>query len=562
MAGVLVVAIAVAALTRGRFAGSFNALEVDLGQPDLLVRSARLSALSKDLVAAPLLRDILTEDFVHYYEDHPTRLSLLGTVKRLAYDHQLTWSDRLVATVLDAPGEIALWRDGKGRPEHFVLMLEHNLATQAVLQLAKVALPDSQLSVAGEVGPLIGRKSTVYAVRINARTTWLFASRGERTVVLSHPGLLLKEDGSVSGPAADIVAKALGTDAGEVSPFARDFGLEESRGLQQQIAAKTAFLSFGYQHFFPDVKALRLDLSSQGGWSLSAQASGAALDLWRGGATRLWSALPRASALCAALPLDLSRAEPLLQTLDGDAGVALAKDLQPVAGVCWGRAGGLFAPTLALQLRDGVEGRHDETLARLLQRVTADARRPAADDADDADDSTGAATAAPSAEQGVQASNLSRPAGGKVWKRTVVHEFGAVKHNGQRADVVSIARLGPTLIASTDARAVEQAVAVAAKTYPALSDKPVDGAVPVLYVDGGQLSGMLDAETWRVLKPSTVPTFSRVARELLPPRLKAVARLGTVQVGLPASAKGGSQAGWVPLLVHQEAGSKQAAGTP
>jgi uncharacterized protein YfaA (DUF2138 family) len=166
------------ALTRAQFMGSVNELAVNLAQPDVLVRSTRLSDLPKDLAQAPLLKGILTNDVVHYYQDHPTRLSLLGTLKRLAYDHQLTWSDRLVATVIDAPAELSFWRDAKGRPEHFMLVLRQNVATQALQQLAKVGLPDDQLSVAGEIDTPQG-SAQVYALKVNQRHTWLLVSAGD-----------------------------------------------------------------------------------------------------------------------------------------------------------------------------------------------------------------------------------------------------------------------------------------------------------------------------------------------------------------------------------------------
>ncbi len=558
-AGVLVAAAVVAAvtaiqLTRGTFDWRGQGLVADLGQPDVLVRSARLSQLPKDLVQAPLLRGVLTEDFVTYYEDHPTRLSLAGTLKRLAYDHPLTLPDRLISTVLDAPGEIALWRDGQGRPAHFALLLEHNLATWAALELAKVGLPDKQLSVAGEVGGLLQR-TTVYALRVDGRSTWLIATRGARTVVLSSPGLLLEgaKAGAVditvppgtslvNSQAGEVLAQALAMGTGGVSPFARAFALDAVRRRRQQLVARTDFLSFGYQHYFPAVAALKTELDGQGAWTLAVQADGAALGPWRAGAANLWRRLPRSNALCAAVPVDVSRARPLLEAA-GVAGVpALLDDLEPTGAMCWG-AGGLFAPMLALQLRAGTGAKHDAVFNQVLNQAL---RQPARTSSDDE------AGSEPATAEPVKAQPLQQAAG-MQWTRTIAHEFGAVKQGGRRVDVVGVARLGDTLFASTDARNLQQALAVATKTQPALSDRPMPDSAAVLGIDGPQLAKLLETETWRTLRPSVAPTFSRVARELLPPRLAAVSQIGQVQVGLPLAAVAGSGLQWVDLAVTQAA---------
>lgn len=547
VAGIAAAAVIALSLPRGQFDWRGQGLLADLRRPDVLVRSARLSALPKDLVQAPLLRGILTEDFVTYYESHPARLSIAGTAKRLAYDHPLSLSDRLVATVLDAPGEIALWRDGQGRLSHFALVLEHNLATRAALELAKVGLPDKQLSVAGELGSIFNR-TPVYALRLDGRTTWLIASRDDRTVVLSHPGLLLeggagkpKDSIEVDTPrgtsllnrdAAAALADLLDTPAGGATPFAEAFSLDALGRLRQQLVARTDFLSFGYQHFFPAVDALNTQLGDDGRWTLAAHAQSRAVEPWRRGATELWRQLPRSNALCASLPVDPSRVAPLFLAAGMGNVLGLLADVEPTAAVCWG-AGGLFAPMVALPLRPGTGARHDATFEQLLQTLV---RQPPAGGA---------------APQVVESHPLSH-GDRRLWTRAVVHALGAVEHEGDRADVVGIARIGDMLFASTDQRNLRQVLAVAAKTQSSLSDRPMAQATAVLGIDGPQLARLLETQTWRTLRPEVAPTFSRVARELLPPRLAAVAQLGQVQVGLPAVVEASTaQWRWVDLPVVQ-----------
>lgn len=553
-AAVIAAVVGLATLTRAQFHDTVNALNVDLRHPDILVRSARLSDLPKDLVNAPLLKGVLTNEVVHYYEDHPTRLSLLGTLKRLAFDHELSWPDRLIAAAIDAPAELAFWRDAKGRPEHFVLVLKRNVAARAMEQLGKVALPDKQLTVAGEVA---GHK--VYALVINQRNTWLVVSAGERLVVLSHPGLLLEEGGGLSREPHLVVESLLKSSDAEPTAFARDQGLAAlANGVKQEITARSDFLSFGYQHFFPGVAALRVDSDAQGRWHVHARVQPPALQAWREGAGKLWGALPRACAVAAALPMDWQRAGQAAQAL-GDEAKALTAQLMPTAAVCWGSTGGLYAPMLAVQFKADPGVKQDKALKQLLAQASRNKAIKPIEAGREADMTPGP----------VQEKALSSPAQAKLWTRVIPHELGAVRQGGTRVNVVGMARLGGTVLASVDQRALEPALAVARKTYPALADAAVQG-VPVLTINAPDLAKLIDAETWRTLQPGVVPTFYRVAKELLPERLQALQRLGTVQVALPpdaklAAASAGAASGdprWVDLSVTVQASRLKATTAP
>lgn len=556
LAGVAVIAavVGLATLTRAQFHDTVNALNVDLRHPDILVRSARLSDLPKDLVNAPLLKGVLTNEVVHYYEDHPTRLSLLGTLKRLAFDHELSWSDRLIASAIDAPAELAFWRDAKGRPEHFVLALKRNVAATVMAQLGKVALPDKQLTVAGEVA---GHK--VYALVINQRNTWLVVSSGERLIILSHPGLLLEESGGLSREPHRVVEALLKSTDAEPTVFAKDQGLPAlGSGVKQEITARSDFLSFGYQHFFPGLEALRVDADAQGRWHVHARVLPPVLQAWRTGAGTLWNALPRACAVAAALPMDWQRAGQVAEAL-GEGNKGLTAQLMPTAAVCWGSAGGLYAPVLAAQFKADPGVKQDKALKLLMTQASRNKAIKPLEAGREADMTPG-----PVLEKA-----LGSPAQAKLWTRVIPHELGAVRQGGTRVNVVGMARLGGTVLASVDQRALEPALAVARKTYPALADASVQG-VPVLTINAPELAKLIDAETWRTLQPGVVPTFYRVAKELLPERLQALQRLGTVQIALPpdaklAAASAGAESSdprWVDLSVTVQASRLKAPAAP
>src|SRR5664279_5446982 len=68
-----------------------NSLKLDLSRPDALIRTQSLSSLPRDLLTIPLARDVLREDFLFYYEQTEDRLGLKGTLRRIAYEHELGW---------------------------------------------------------------------------------------------------------------------------------------------------------------------------------------------------------------------------------------------------------------------------------------------------------------------------------------------------------------------------------------------------------------------------------------------------------------------------------------
>lgn len=538
-------ALGFAVLTRAQFTASVNALHLNLRQPDVLVRSARLSDLPKDLVNAPMLKGILTDDVVHYYESHPTRLSLVGTLKRLAYDHQLSWSDRLVSTLMDAPAELSLWRDDKGRPDHFMLVLQQNLATQLLQNLAKVALPDSQLTVAGEVDAP-GGAAVVYVLRFNHDHAWLIVGAGERLVVLSEPGMLLEDGGSLARDARQAVSEALRAPAQGLSAQAQALGLGPLQGLKQDISARADYLSFGYQTFFPGLDAARVVLRQGGDWQLSARLTPEALSAWQEGSRRLWQAVPAGHALCVALPMNWATGSQVLKSVSKKETQQWLTQLDPVAGLCWNKGGGLDAPMLAARLRHAATAADDRTVATLLADVT---RKKA-----------GANAGVPAGTPVAAVSTKALPAGadGRTWLRKVPHANGNVQDGQASIHRVSAVRLGQTLMAAVDEDSLGQALAVARRSYPAMADQFKDADVPVLAVDSALLAQLLEIETWQVLNPSATPTFHRVARQLLPARLKALREQGRWQVVLPATARvtpaggegPGAKAGWVDLNVR------------
>mgnify|MGYP000405615761 CR=1 FL=1 len=55
------------------------------------------------LLTVPFLKATLTEDFVFYYETHADRLGLIGSLRRIIYEHDLKLQDSLIEQLFDQP---------------------------------------------------------------------------------------------------------------------------------------------------------------------------------------------------------------------------------------------------------------------------------------------------------------------------------------------------------------------------------------------------------------------------------------------------------------------------
>ena len=236
--------------------------------------------------------------------------------------------------------------------------------------------------------------------------------------------------------------------------------------------------------------------------------------------------MPRGAALCTALPMDWTRAEPALQVAIGGVSKALSSDLVAGAGVCWYANGGLYAPMLAARLKPGDNTRHDASLKQLLT-ASLSAKKPIKD----------------ITEKKLDAANM-------LWTKDIFAPTGSLVNKEGPLHRVSLARLGDTLITSIDHKLVEQAISVNAKTYPALADDYP--AAPVLISQWAQVAKMLEAESLRLATRAESPLFHTVSREQLKPRLDALANTGNMVWTVPkSSAKTSASGGWLwqPLAI-------------
>jgi uncharacterized protein YfaA (DUF2138 family) len=531
--------VAVVKMRRPHFEGDINALNVDLAAPFAYVSTPALSRLPRDIVQAPVVRDVLTEDFAFYYEDQEDRLSLRGAIKRIAYERETTWSDQLLATALDEPAEMAWWPDAKGAPRYWALTMTRGAVATALQGLAGIAAKDSQLSIIGTL-KANGSDVDAYALVLSPRRTLVLLSQGNRVVVLSDAGLLFNNESQASASALEVVAGLLSGDARSQSAWRRGFGLgEQAAGATgatggSAIVADARLLSFGYQHFFPGVQAVRFDVAPNGATlrtSVRVKASGTLPAA--PGDRELWSALPANPAACTLLPVEWGQMEKLMEDAppppsatgdtqpveppNADAMKALAAQFDGPAAICWYARSQLHTPLFVARLKASAGPETDATLAGLASWVI----------------STNAASTDPAAKSGI----------GK-WQSQVKGPWGPYADGDDKAYRPTLTRQGRWVAFSPDDKLVELALNTQAKRYPGVADTlPPAGGTTLVVGAPAQIADLLQREAMAVL-PADQEILRQAARQHLVPRLDALRKLPPAR----AVAQGaGDGDGWVPV---------------
>ncbi|MES2247753.1 MAG: DUF2138 family protein [Pseudomonadota bacterium] len=517
--------VAFVKMRRSHFDGDINALNVDLSAPYAYIATPALSRLPRDIVQAPVVRDVLTEDFAFYYEDQEDRLSLRGAIKRIAYERDTTWTDQLLATALDEPAEMAWWPDAKGAPRYWALTMTRGAVATALQGLAGIAAKDSQLSIIGTLRAN-GHDVNAYALVLSPRRTLVLLSQGNRVVVLSDPGLLFNNESQASGPALEVVEGLLSGDTRSQSAWRRGFGLGEEGAAapgSSAIVADARLLSFGYQHFFPGVQAVRFDVAPNGAALRTAVRVKAAGTLPAApGDRELWSALPANPAACAMLPVEWAQMVPLMKDApaapDAEAMKALAAQFDGPAAVCWYARSQLHTPLFVAQMKASVGPETDATLAGLAQWLI----------------STDATRTDPAAKPGIG-----------QWQSQVTGPWGPYADGDDKAYRPTLARQGRWIAFSPDDKLVELALNTQAKRYPGVADTlpPAGGGTTLVVGAPTQIADLLQREAMAVL-PADQEILRQAAQQHLVPRLNALRKLPPARAVAQGTGDGN---GWVPV---------------
>ncbi|MCO7626267.1 DUF2138 domain-containing protein [Pseudomonas fluorescens] len=510
--------------------------KLGLSRPDALLETRSLSQLPKDLLTVPFLKATLTEDFVFYYETHADRLGLIGSLRRIIYEHDLKLQDSLIEQLFDQPADVALWRGVDGRLKNFLLVMDRGGLAKLLEPLAKVALDDSQLSVFGSLK--VGSDEVpLYQLSYNASKSLLFASRGDKLVVLSNPNKYYDPANGESEESGHVSPQALAALLNGDKLFPEAFGLPaKAPEIKQRLSVNSSVLAMGYQRFIPNFAGLRFDMDDKGWHSYLAMdelENQPDFDF-----KPVWQAMPLGASACVTLPVAAEPQKPLLVKLGADEAVAqkLTEHVAGAAGLCWYADSRLYTPLLVASLKDEDSSKLDGDLGTLFGSMVG------------AYESNVAEHAFPVVEKQEGQSH--------VWQRQVSSNFGpyAAKTaenpaaiSGRAFMKVSLARHGSTLLFSLDDKLLDKALGTLDKRFPPMADVlPKDVLMPI-YFGPDSMAQLMQQETLDSLPQDMEPVFYNAAQTYLIPKLRTLGGYGKYALTLPEGSEPDGHWQWLPL---------------
>lgn len=522
---------------------------LDWQQPDALIRTQSLADVPADLLTVPLARDLLTEDFLFFYEQEERFLSISGAVRRVAYEHELQWGDHLLRMVLDEPADIAFWRGSSGAIEQFAIAADRGRLASLLMQAGKLKFKDSNLR---ELFTLRadGDDVPVYALGYSNGRELVFAAHGSRVVLASSRDMVQDSHNRLYARAHKALTALLDDSAGAsggvfAAAFADAQG-SESAGRQQDVKhsvlVRTHFLSLGYQRFFPALQALRFDFGSKGDWQTSVLLDGSRVKAMQAAQafSNLPQYMPQQAAACVALPVQWSELNGIAQSLSQQvqaAAAAFAQRAQGPLGVCWSDTARLHSPVFMVQFS------------------------PAADDHAANADSIALKQAVPELMRAfVRSGTLSEngQVAGDTAFQSLQHTWGSKKQ--YHAELVYSEQL---LIVSPDAALARAVQAVAQRTRPALSDVLTEGVAErddgllLAYFAPARLGALAQKEIHNSLPGTQDSVLRTVAEERIAPRLRAVERHQPVALLLPQAAMQSDVMRWHEVSWRKAAAAQQ-----
>lgn len=490
-------------------------------RPDAVIRSESLTGLPRDLLAVPLLKDLLTEDFLFYYDTDEDWLGLKGTLRRIAYEHELDLGDQLVSVLLDRPADVLLWRDGKGALRHYALLLQRDLVVGIAEKLVKVAAAgDRQLTRVGEF-PIGDTTVPVLALEVSPRRSFVLMAFGDRLAVLSSADIARKADGTLDESFIAAATRWLAPDA--AARLGRFEGVAPGApaGTRHSLLLSSRFLSLGYSGFFPEIAGLRFDFrdgawSSSGLFNLPAQEPAAAFG------AESWKHLPVNPAACALVParwVTLQRFLPNDGEFNRKAAQKVLQALEPAGAVCWYGDARLYEPLFLATLRGKPGDALDQDLGQLFDWSINTAANKDASDADK------------------HALDTTRDGDVRTWQRTMPVADGSLNP--------TLLRAGNLLYFSASDALVARLKSMHAQRYPVVADGlDAPSGLVLLHVQAGQLARLLEREI-RATVSEGGDDAALIDRRLAP-RLAAFARQGRINLLVdPATLKPGLS--WQPL---------------
>jgi uncharacterized protein YfaA (DUF2138 family) len=339
---------------------------IDASRPDAWIRSQNLSQLPRDMLTVPLIKDVLTEDFLYFYETDEDWLSLKGSMRRISFEHQLNWKDNLVQSLAQSPADIYLWRDSSGALGYWAIGIERNGLKGVAQQIAQIKLNmDKQLSQIGSI-KVDGDNVSVLQIKLSPRRTMVFAAHGERLALVSDVGMLRDEQGKLSRDAENLLEGILSEHEKTRHKIAPDLIRAHTEGTTQSIALSSRFFAQGYAAIIPQVQGLSFDYDGKTWQSQVNLAENIpAPDL------QIWQQIPSNAAWCVATTIDWEQVQKSLKPIKHfKTNPNLTALFKPTGAACWyaDKSSSVTKPLIIAQLNELSDKTIDktETLSELF----------------------------------------------------------------------------------------------------------------------------------------------------------------------------------------------------
>jgi uncharacterized protein YfaA (DUF2138 family) len=302
---------------------------------DVVIVTQKFTSLWRDILKTSFFKKMINEDLLFYYEESEDLLSLKGAAKRIAFEHETTLMDEVLAYVLDRPMQVAFWKAYHGRLDHFMGVTTRSGLTDIMLAIAKVASSDQQLFITGK-REVDGKQVEVYQLDYLQSRSIYFYQQGDEIVFFSNYNLPMLSK--------DLRQKLFKEKSDEVK-----------EADTHTVFVSTSFVSFGYQFFSPELTSLRFAYNDRNGWE-TAITSAATLST-----ESLLKVIPAYPAFCSMVPFRTEKVERIFSLPP-----ELKGKISEHVAVCWYEGSKLYTPLFVFKTQQDLK---EEDLKELFVSV-------------------------------------------------------------------------------------------------------------------------------------------------------------------------------------------------
>jgi uncharacterized protein YfaA (DUF2138 family) len=329
---------------------NFAKAETIWGPPDAVISTQNLSDLPRDILKQPMLKDILTDDFAFYYLDSAEFLSLKGSLKRIAFEHEMTFVDEILNYIMSTPADVIFWKKENGRLDDYMLSVERTNLIDLLTMLGKVAANDKQLSFLEE--RIDGKdKFKIYKLQYGQHNQLYFTNLGSKLIVFTDPKMPMPTDQRLKTWLKDDLYPSAVSQGGF---FSKLFGNEETKN-KHQTYLNINFLTFGYQKYLSHLDYIAFSFNDKESWRTHALLSGQDANLALN-TNELWKGVPRSPAMCISLPLNHQTITELFSKIfEGEKVDNVVLSFSKMMGVCWFAESRFYSPVYVLRSEKSID---------------------------------------------------------------------------------------------------------------------------------------------------------------------------------------------------------------